>query len=392
MIVALATSALAWIPSLHAQGLPQTAVLSEPSVPSVPPPATTSQATPIALRPDLFSISGFGTLGVTHSSLRSADYTNTAFEPNGAGHSRRYDFADASIIGVQLMARMTDKLSAVLQIVSQHSYDNSFTPHVEWANIKYAFTPNFDVRVGRVELPTFANSDFRNVGYANPWVRVPVEVYNNDPVTNSDGIDTSYRFGLGAVTNTVHIVYGVSKFHGTPGPIRAKASNVVGVFDTVEYGFFTGHAGYTHANITLDGAPAGYAFQGASSYSVAAAYDPGQWFVQAELARVTVAQITPGYINGYLTAGYRIAAFTPYVTYSQSHSLGHSTISGDMNKGQKEASIGVRWDFARNFDVKAQYDHLWLPQNSTGSLSNIQPDYKLGSGTDVFSVTLDFVF
>lgn len=297
----------------------------------------------------MFTLSGFGTLGMTHSSLDSADFTSTAFEPSGSGHSRAYDFADDTKLGVQLVGRFTDKLSAVVQVVSQQRYDNTFTPQLEWANLKYAFTPDFSVRIGRIELPTFLNSDYRNVGYANPWVRVPAEVYNTVPITNSDGADLSYRFRLGEVANTVRILYGYSAFHVNPGMIKTTGTGIVGAFDTIEYRDFTAHFGYLHADVKLAVLDPKLP---ANVYSMAVGYDSGPWFVQAELARVTVDQLTPGYVSGYVTGGYRINKFTPFLTYSESHTLGHATVVPNYNMGQKDISAGVRWDFMKNMDLK----------------------------------------
>lgn len=336
----------------------------------------------------MFTLSGFGTFGVAHSTLDTADYTSTAFQPNGAGHTRAYDFQDDSMLGVQLTGHFTDKLSAVVQVISEHRYDNTFTPTLEWANVKYAFTPDFSVRVGRIELPTFLSSEYRHVGYANPWIRVPVEVYDMEPITNSDGADMSYRLSAGGIANTVRLLYGYSVFHVNPGMFRTTGTGITGVFDTLEYGNFTAHAGYLHANVKLSFTPK----EPVNVYSIAAAYDPGAWFVQAELARVTVEQITPGYVSGYVTGGVRLAHFTPFVTYAQAHSLGHATIFQNYNNGQKDLSAGVRWDFMKNVDLKVQFDHVWMPSNSTGSLVNLQPSYRLGSGTNVLSAALDFVF
>ncbi|MCY0389471.1 hypothetical protein OVY01_20205 [Robbsia sp. Bb-Pol-6] len=338
---------------------------------------------------DIFSVSGFGTLGVTHSSLDTADFASTAFEPNGAGHSRRYDVTGDSTLGVQVNAQFTDKLSAVVQVVSVHRYDNTFQPEVEWANVKYAFTPDFSVRVGRIELPTFLTSDYRDVGYANPWVRVPAEVYNNEPITHSDGADLSYRMHLGSVSNTVRILYGYSTFHINPGAYRTTGQGIVGLFDTVEYGAVTARIGYMHGTVTLGAL--GYKTT-SSVYSAALAYDPGSWFLQAEVARVTTQGLTPGYLSGYLTAGYRVGHFTPYVTYAQAHSLGNPTLGYNTNTGQRDLSAGVRWDVYKNVDLKLQFDHVWLPSNSTGSFVNVQPQYRLGTGTNVMALVLDFVF
>ncbi|WP_206956172.1 hypothetical protein [Trinickia acidisoli] len=336
----------------------------------------------------MFTLSGFGTLGATYSSLRTADYASTAFQPSGAGASRTVDFADDSRFGVQLTAKFTSQLSALVQVVSHENYDNTFTPTVEWANLSYAFTPDLSLRVARIEMPTFLTSDYREVGYANPWVRVPSELYDMEPVTNSDGVDGSYRAHFGPVTNTVHLIYGESTFHAVPGPLRAQVDGIFGAFDTVEYAALTTHVGYLHAHVTVPFA----SDMPISVYSAAASLDMERWFVQAELARATVEFLTPGYLAGYATAGVRIGKFTPYVTYAVEHSLGRPAVAENLNAGQSSVSGGVRWDFAKNFDLKVQYDHVWTPAGSAGLFANEQPDFQLGSGTNVVTATLDFVF
>ena len=156
----------------------------------------------------MFSFSGFGTLGVVHSSEDNADFTSSVFKPNGAGYSHTWSADVDSLIGAQVTANLTPQLSAVLQVISEQNYDNTYRPHVEWANIKYQFTPDFSVRVGRIVLPGFLVSDYRKVGYANPWVRPPLEVYSLVPITNNDGVDASYRLHFGEFTNTVQGAYG----------------------------------------------------------------------------------------------------------------------------------------------------------------------------------------
>jgi hypothetical protein len=192
-------------------------------------------------------------------------------------------------VGVQLTAKFTNKLSALVQVVSHNNYDNSFTPTLEWANISYAFTPDVNLRVGRIELPTFLASDYREVGYANPWVRVPPELYDVVPITNSDGVDGSYRSHLGPVTNTLHLIYGKSTFHAVPGPICVEGTGIFGAFDTVEYRALTTHFGYLRASVSVpfaSGLPV-------AVYSAAASLDMARWFVQAEVARATVDGVQP---------------------------------------------------------------------------------------------------
>jgi len=335
----------------------------------------------------IFSLSGFGTVGLTHSSLRTVDYTNNIFQAQGAGASSQYNFTDTTKIGTQINAQFTNQLSAVVQIISQETYNNSYMPTLEWANIKYAFTPDLSVRIGRIALPSFLSADYRNVGYANPWLHTPIETYNLLPVTNSDGVDASYKLHFGGVDNTVQMLYG-STSTNAPGPFKVTADNIFGVFDTVEKGALTVRAGYEQSKVTFGPFPV----QALSFYNLGAIYDPGNWFVQGEWTRSKVGLLLPGYSAWYTMAGYRIQKFTPYVVYSKEVSLNGTTLFSNSDNGETDYSVGVRWDLYKNMDLKVQYDRVTTPANSAGSFSNLQTGYVFGSSANVISAVLDFVF
>ena len=55
----------------------------------------------------MFSLSGFGTLGVVHSSADRADFTASIFKPYGAGHTRAWSADVDSLIAAQATARFT---------------------------------------------------------------------------------------------------------------------------------------------------------------------------------------------------------------------------------------------------------------------------------------------
>ena len=93
--------------------------------------------------------SGFGTLGATYSDERKADYVTTIFQPNGVGFTRPWSVTPDSKLGGQVDAIFNDQWSAVVQVIAKHHHDNSFTPQVEWANVKYQITPELSVRAGR---------------------------------------------------------------------------------------------------------------------------------------------------------------------------------------------------------------------------------------------------
>ena len=60
---------------------------------------------------------------------------------------------------------------------------------------------------------------------------------------------------------------------------------------------------------------------------------------------------------------------------------------------QNTVSMGVRWDFMKNTDVKLQYDLVKLGDNSNGYLANVPANVILyGTSFHVVSAVLDFVF
>lgn len=250
----------------------------------------------------IFSVSAFGTVGVVHSSEKKADYVSSVFKPNGAGHTRDWSADVDSLVGAQVTANFTPQLSAVVQVISEQRYDNSYQPYVEWANVKYQFTPDFSLRAGRTVVPTFLFSDSRKVGYTTPWVRPPVEVYSLVPVTSSDGVDLSYRLHFGEITNTVQGNYGQKETRLADNTGKAKAREVWGISNTSEYGALTTRIAYQKAYVTVDSLNSffdtfrSFGAQGnaiADRYDlkdtpvefvgIGANYDPGAWFVIPQL-------------------------------------------------------------------------------------------------------------
>lgn len=384
----------------------------------------------------IFSLSGFGTLGLVHSSERQADFTSSSTKPNGAGFSRDWSADVDSRIGAQVTGVFSPRLTAVLQVISEQNYDNSYRPHVEWANIKYQFTPDFSARVGRTVLPSFLVSDFRKVGYANPWVRPPVEVYGLVPIGSSDGVDASYRLRVGALSNTVQGFYGSTAPKFPAGGGTANAKNAWGLAYSGEIGAATVHASYQRADLTLASFKPlfdGFRQFGAEGIALAdkydtnhkpfsfiglgAMYDPGRWFMMGEWGFTDANSILGRKSAWYTSAGYRYGKFTPYVTYASAKAESNtsdpgltlgalpaflvapaSALNAGLNAGlgaiavQRTISAGTRWDFAKSAAFKAQFDHTRIGAGSAGTLVNIQPGFQPGGKLNVFSVTVDFVF
>jgi hypothetical protein len=368
-----------------------------------------------------FSFSGFGTLAAVHSSDKNSDFVGVIDQPNGAGHTDSTSLNPDSKLGVQVNAVFGDKLSAVLQVVSQHQYDNSYTPKVEWANLKYQVLPELSVRVGRIAAPSYLLSESRFVGYANAWVRPPVEVYGVLPITTNDGADATWRSTVGGANNTLQAYFGQTSGK-TPGGGSLKSKPSWGINDSVEIGSLTLRAGYNAFKIDLNvpglQALLGAATQiglpgiedkykltgrGLSALALGADYDPGNWFVMGEFVDLKGAGFILDSRAWYLSAGYRFGSLTPYLTRAAVKAGVHAeTAAGPLNgtftavlsalgATQATSSVGLRWDAMKNLALKAQFDHLTTGSQSNGRLT-AYPGFVQGQSVNLVTVAADFVF
>jgi hypothetical protein len=400
--------------------------------------------------PPPLSLSGFGTLAAVRSGDRDLDFVSSLTQPNGAGYTRRTDFGPDTRMGLQLNATFTEHWSAVAQAVSQHQYDNTYRPLLEWANLKYAIEQDWSVRVGRVALPVGMVSDYRQVGYSNPWIRPPMETYSILPVTSIDGVDSIVRWKVGPAINSLQVlVGGLDTKFAHHGLIKARDTWFVG--DTVELQGWTFRASFASSRLywsdpasdalfdglaslgsTLAATPgqsAGAARatdlaihyrangQRAPTMALGIAYDQGPWLWMAEWIRL----VAPGFLadnsGAYVTAAYRIGAFTPYVTLAKLKSdlppepgLAVATLpgafqpaAGALDAGlqsalagnrdsQSTVSAGVRWDLRKNIDLKLQVDRTRTGSGSQGQFVNVQRGFVPGSTVNLVGLGLDFVF
>lgn len=377
---------------------------------------------------------GFGTLGIVHSDERNADFVADPFASEGAGYSDDWSAEVDSRIGLQASLRMTPQISSVVQVVSEKRYDGSFAPDIEWANVQYYFTPNLSFRVGRMVQSSFMASEHRKVNYATPWIRPPQEVYRLIPVANFDGVDIRYRYLLGAATSELQMNFGGGDVDYQTGSVEAHDS--WGVSHRMNWGNATLFASYGELKVSADalsqffdvyrlfGQPgeelaSRYEVDGKRTrlLSLGASYDPGSWFVMGEWARSSSPSLLGGSEGAYMTFGYRIAEWTPYVgvarakvtsnmseqglnaalypsPFAEGAQLLNGTLNGLLSSRIQEESltVGARWDFRPGMALTAQYDHIDMRAGSPGGLINQQPDFVPGESINLFSLALDFVF
>ena len=377
---------------------------------------------------------GFGTLGVVHSDERKADFVADPFASEGVGYSDDWSAEIDSRLGLQATLRMTPQISSVVQVISEKQHDGSFAPDIEWANVQYDITPNLSFRVGRMVQSSFMASEHRKVNYATPWVRPPQEIYRLMPVANFDGVDMRYRYPGGKTTNELQMNFGGGSVDYSTGSIDASGS--WGVSHRTHWGDATLFASYGELKVSADelsqffdvyrlfGLPgeqlaSRYEVDGkrTSLLSLGVGYDPGSWFVMGEWARSSSPSLLGDSEGAYMTFGYRIAEWTPYVgvarakvtsktsepglnaaQYPSPFAEGAQLLNGILNEllssgmQQESITVGTRWDFRPGMALTAQYDHIDMRSGSSGGLINQQPEFTPGERINLFSLALDFVF
>ncbi|KQV39399.1 hypothetical protein [Massilia sp. Root335] len=387
-------------------------------------------------------ISGFGTGALTWNNTDKAEFAR----PNQAsGATKDVTTGVDSNFGVQADYAVNSWLSVTGQGLVRKDAQDDFGAELAWAFAKAKVSDDVAIRVGRMGVPAFMISDYRNVGYANTMLRPPAEMYSQMLFNTVDGADVTWQHSYGDTTYTAQFAVGKSKVDIAGGPSldghRLTALNLV-----AEHGPLTVRFGRVDGRLTLNGSTslttllnslnavgAGYRIpqaaqlasdidvhdKKASFTSLGATLDWNDVVVQSEYAK----RKTDSYINDttswYVMGGYRIGKFLPYYSHAR------LTIDGSVNNGmpaacpagypaactptlaalsgivsslrytgvsqgeQQTDTIGVRWDFYRSLALKVQFDHV-RPNQASGLLINAQPGFH--GPVNVGAVALDFVF
>ncbi|MCH8537910.1 MAG: porin, partial [Alkalimonas sp.] len=100
--------------------------------------------------------------------------------------------------------------------------------------------------------------------------------------------------------------------------------------------------------------------------------DFGDWLFLSELNRLDLAG--SNFDTYMVSAGYRIQAYTPYISYAHFHSA---------NEKHNTTSLGVRWDFHSNAAFKLQFDDVQ---------DNGEPGWEVAGDSKSVSFGVDLVF
>lgn len=170
------------------------------------------------------------------------------------GYDTDINFQQDTLFGLQASAEISDKLSMTAQLVSRGADD--YATELSWGYLTYSVSSNLSMRIGRFRTPFYFYSDFREVGYAYPWVSPASEVYAL-PFDNIDGVDMLYTTQwLNGVSVDLQAYYGAVqddfRLDNTGDVLDSQTTNHVGLSATFGYSDFSLRLSGHNADFTIN--------------------------------------------------------------------------------------------------------------------------------------------
>ena len=381
--------------------------------------------------PPRMQLSGFATMAYTDAGRRDLLFARDASQFPGANRHR--GFAADSRVGVQLNWQVGSEIDAVIQAVGRSLASPRSSDQLDLSFLRWRPGQDTRLRLGRFGVDIYAISEFKSVGYSYPWVRPPREFYYIFPFQSLDGIDLTHGFqtevgkfearGFLGRSSFVSNSTGRSRVRVNGASLNWQADNwqlgatyaYVKSTSTNEWAqAFSQQAGSLSILWPEAGELAAY-FDGENFHGNYAAlnvsHERGPWQFVAEVSHAKVASpVLPAGLRYYMSLARHFGAWTPYLVYAAvrdpfdrhfSSSLPFLTpvataaneALGYARMRQRTWSLGLRWDFAAQADVKLQWDRSFIEPAASGMWGGSNPAWVDGvRRKDVFSIALDFLF
>lgn len=362
-------------------------------------------------RDQKFRINGFMQAGLAATTNTDNDDYGLDVQSNKSVIYNDPSFEGQTLFGLQMTMKINDKAEAVTQIVARGGED--FRAQMEWAYFRYHLTDSWTLRAGRLRTPFFALSEYLEVGYAQPWVRPPTEVYGNN-IANYNGMDLEYRTRLGEVNTSTRIFYGSKD--SPVGGFEVRLDNLIGLRLEANYRSLSFFASYSEANLNIrpDTLPdpivlsneaateinknvatlnANYSLglsslallpdrymtveDGKGSFgSIGISYDDGVWNISTEARALGVEGTYQDDQAHYISIARRFGEWTPYVLYSRLYTDDdheRDKVNAQLSQWQQQigaSATAIGTELATNPGLTAA-DQLILGQAAQGFVGAI---------------------
>ena len=391
------------------------------------------------------NFSGFASLGVVSSDSEELVFRRDVTQNDGS-YDGKAEWLTDSLIGAQWHGRWSHQWDTTIQVVAKDRFDNTLEKSIEWAFVRYRPMDGLDLRLGRVGTDIFTISEYRQVGYASPWVRPQHDTYALLSLYHFDGGDITKRFDLDESTLNVKLFYGNSD---EKYPLAFKSDDSVrldfdmgGITLNLEQGNWKWRTSFIDVAINNNaGSELGAALAAFDSFwpeagaisgdfytegkhftygEVGISYDNNSWWVQAEAVRLdSDTLLIPSGHHAYLMVGKRLGDFSVYALggYAQPEKdpvslqpppglpspqaeaaqflamTAERTLNG-ARIDQRSLGLGVRWDFASKMALKFQVENFEIHPDGTNYWFRVNSQELIDSDQSsiVTSLAWDMLF
>ena len=390
------------------------------------------------------SFSGFASLGLVSSSNENLGFRRDVTFAEGSDNGE-IEWRNDSLVGAQWNGRWTHQWDTTVQVVAKDRFENNLENSIEWAFVRYRPVDGLDVRVGRVGTDIFMISEYRQVGYALPWVRPQHDTYGLLSLYHFDGADITKRFNFDESSFSIKLFYGNSdeKYPTNMGDDIRLDFDLGGITLNYDVGNWKWRGSYIDVTVNNDMVPvlgdgiASFAplwpgaaelatnFNSAGKHftygELGVNYDNNDWWAQAEVVRLdSDSQLIPSGDFGYASVGKRFGSISLYALggytlpedglaviqapqipnnieqtmMMQGLAFAAQTAFNSARIDQRSLGVGARWDFTAKMALKFQVEEFRI--EPTGSnlwliVDNQEPIVDQQSST-VISLALDVLF
>lgn len=355
------------------------------------------------------------------------------FSYDGGRVSDEWSFAPDSIVGIQLEAAVNDRTRAVIQLVGRG--DSDYAVEAEWAYVGWRPDEANELRAGRQRYPFYMMSEYIEVGYAYPWAKPPIEVYQTEMPSSFEGIGWKRTFNSGDWSHDLQAYVGSTDFQLSSGTFALNNSVGVGLLSSTGNWQFS--VGYSQGDSTLVN-PLLDVLAAASGQEpladdlgwfagLGAQYDNGRLLAMAEYTHIGVDGFFPDSDHAYLTLGWRLGKVMPHITYAMIRGTDEDerapnallpalcagpgtlcldaagtvpfpvdTLARMLSTEQDSVTLGVRYDVLANTAFKLDWQRVLDTHGTFGYFSRDDGNLFYGavpdSDVDVVRLAVDVVF
>ena len=360
-------------------------------------------------------ISGYATFAGTYTNAKTTTGANAVFDNGVATKDLKFD--KQSHLGLQVAANISNEIDMTLVLHAEGSSDN-YNVEAQWAYATYTLNEDISIRMGKYKATFYMVSDYKEVGYAYPWVRPPLEVYSTNPIEAFTGLDLVYQTDVRDMSLLLELFAGSGEHSakyipsttdaptGSPynglGDSTKKGQSIT--FDTPNAKGFnlsltgeigTFRVGYfeTGVNAAAFGIKDAFGSFGGVGFNI----DWNNLVVYSEyIVRETAANLAGAFPDQnayYATVGYRMGKYLPYVTYA---SMTKGKDDSPYTQLQSSVAVGLRTEVSDAAALKFEVMTVIPKKNTSAGFNSTNAGYGLfdnpvKSGT-VATVSFDVIF